>query len=33
MKKNKNIIYDIGSWEQLSGTIDNTDEIEELEVS
>lgn len=31
---NNNIMsltYDIGSWEQLSGTIDNTDEIEELE--
>ena len=23
--------YDIGSWEQVSGTVDNTDEIEELE--
>lgn len=23
--------YDIGSWEQVSGIIDNTDEIEELE--
>lgn len=23
--------YDIGLWEQVSGTIDNTDEIEELE--
>lgn len=31
---NNNIMgltYDIGSWEQVSGTIDNTDEIEELE--
>lgn len=26
-----NLTYDIGSWEQVSGTIDNTDEIEELE--
>lgn len=26
-----NLTYDIGSWEQLSGIIDNTDEIEELE--
>lgn len=25
------LTYDIGSWEQLSGIIDNTDEIEELE--
>lgn len=25
------LTYDIGSWEQVSGTIDNTDEIEELE--
>ena len=31
---NNNIMsltYDIGSWEQVSGIIDNTDEIEELE--
>lgn len=31
---NNNIIsltYDIGSWEQVSGIIDNSDEIEELE--
>ena len=26
-----NLTYDIGSWEQVSGIIDNTDEIEELE--
>lgn len=26
-----NLTYDIGSWDQISGTIDNTDEIEELE--
>lgn len=26
-----NLTYDIGSWEQVSGTIDNSDEIEELE--
>ena len=26
-----NLTYDIGYWEQVSGTIDNTDEIEELE--
>lgn len=26
-----NLTYDIGSWDQMSGTIDNTDEIEELE--
>ena len=25
------LTYDIGSWEQVSGAIDNTDEIEELE--
>lgn len=25
------LTYDIGSWDQMSGTIDNTDEIEELE--
>lgn len=25
------LTYEIGSWEQLSGIIDNTDEIEELE--
>ena len=25
------LTYDIGCWEQVSGTIDNTDEIEELE--
>lgn len=25
------LTYDIGLWEQVSGTIDNTDEIEELE--
>lgn len=25
------LTYNIGSWEQVSGTIDNTDEIEELE--
>lgn len=25
------LTYDIGSWEQVSGIIDNTDEIEELE--
>lgn len=31
---NNNIMqltYDIGYWEQMSGTVDNTDEIEELE--
>lgn len=31
---NNNIMqltYDIGYWEQVSGTVDNTDEIEELE--
>lgn len=26
-----NLTYDIGSWKQVSGTINNTDEIEELE--
>lgn len=26
-----NLTYDIGYWEQVSGTIDNTEEIEELE--
>ena len=26
-----NLTYDIGSWKQVSGIIDNTDEIEELE--
>ena len=26
-----NLTYDIGCWEQLSGIIDNTEEIEELE--
>lgn len=26
-----NLTYDIGSWEQVSGIIDNADEIEELE--
>lgn len=26
-----NLTYDIGCWDQVSGTIDNTDEIEELE--
>lgn len=26
-----NLTYDIGSWEQVSGIIDNTDQIEELE--
>lgn len=26
-----NLTYDIGCWEQVSGQIDNTDEIEELE--
>lgn len=26
-----NLTYGIGSWEQMSGIIDNTDEIEELE--
>lgn len=26
-----NLTYDIGSWEQVSGTIDNSKEIEELE--
>lgn len=25
------LTYDIGSWDQVSGTVDNTDEIEELE--
>ena len=25
------LTYDIGSWEQVSGIVDNTDEIEELE--
>lgn len=25
------LTYDIGSWDQISGTIDNTDEIEDLE--
>ena len=25
------LTYDIGSWDQISGTIDNTDEIKELE--
>lgn len=25
------LTYDIGHWEQVSGTVDNTDEIEELE--
>lgn len=25
------LTYDIGSWEQVSGTIDNTDDIKELE--
>lgn len=25
------LTYDIGYWEQVSGTVDNTDEIEELE--
>jgi hypothetical protein len=25
------LTYDIGSWQQVSGTIDNTDELEELE--
>lgn len=25
------LTYDIGSWEQVSGIIDNTDEVEELE--
>lgn len=25
------LTYDIGSWEQVSGTVDNSDEIEELE--
>ena len=25
------LTYDLGSWEQVSGTIDNTEEIEELE--
>ena len=25
------LTYDIGSWEQVSGIIDNTDDIEELE--
>lgn len=25
------LTYDIGCWEQVSGTVDNTDEIEELE--
>lgn len=27
------LTYDIGHWEQVSGIIDNTDEIEELEES
>lgn len=27
-----NLTYDIGSWEQVSGTVDNSDEIEELEL-
>lgn len=26
-----NLTYDIGCWEQVSGTVDNSDEIEELE--
>lgn len=26
-----NLTYDIGNWEQVSGIIDNSDEIEELE--
>lgn len=26
-----NLTYSIGSWEQVSGTVDNTDELEELE--
>lgn len=26
-----NLTYDIGHWDQVSGTIDNTDDIEELE--
>lgn len=26
-----NLTYDIGSWEQVSGIIDNTEEIDELE--
>ena len=26
-----NLTYDIGYWEQVSGTVDNTDEIEDLE--
>lgn len=26
-----NLTYDIGSWQQVSGAIDNTDEIEQLE--
>lgn len=26
-----NLTYDIGCWEQVSGTVDNTDEIDELE--
>lgn len=25
------LTYDIGSWEQVSGTVDNSEEIEELE--
>ena len=25
------LTYDIGSWDQISGTIDNTDEIEEFQ--
>ena len=25
------LTYDIGYWDQVSGTVDNTDEIEELE--
>ena len=26
-----NLTYDIGCWEQVSGSVDNTDEIDELE--
>lgn len=26
-----NLTYDIGSWEQVSGTVDNSEEIEKLE--
>lgn len=26
-----NLTYDIGSWDQVNGTVDNSDEIEELE--